>query len=93
MADVVATSVIKVQGAGGGAPSRSAPTPIEVYQKVEVCSFALGSHRSRRKEKKPKETRLPTDPSSLLEMAGEITETGELYSPYVSFTHMVATGS
>ncbi|XP_019321854.1 transmembrane protein 104 isoform X1 [Panthera pardus] len=47
-----------------------------------------GSHRSRRKEKKPKETRLPTDPSSLLEMAGEITETGELYSPYVGLVYM-----
>ncbi|XP_023099713.1 transmembrane protein 104 isoform X2 [Felis catus] len=47
-----------------------------------------GSHGSRRKEKKPKETRLPTDPSSLLEMAGEITETGELYSPYVGLVYM-----
>ncbi|XP_043441121.1 transmembrane protein 104 isoform X1 [Prionailurus bengalensis] len=47
-----------------------------------------GSHRSRRKEKKPKETRLPTYPSSLLEMAGEITETGELYSPYVGLVYM-----
>nr|XP_035944502.1 transmembrane protein 104 isoform X5 [Halichoerus grypus] len=38
--------------------------------------------------KEPKESRLPSDPSSLLEMAGEITETGELYSPYVGLVYM-----
>ncbi|TKC53439.1 hypothetical protein EI555_014894, partial [Monodon monoceros] len=35
-----------------------------------------------------KEPWQPTDPSSLLEMAGEITEPGELYSPYVGLVYM-----
>ncbi|XP_039082226.1 transmembrane protein 104 isoform X2 [Hyaena hyaena] len=52
----------------------------------EATSEATGAAASARKT--PKEIRLRTDLSSLLDMAGEITETGELYSPYVGLVYM-----
>lgn len=58
------------------------PVPISVHQKTKVYSFVLGAAAAAGLAQK--QPLLPTLPHSL-EMAGEITETGELYSPYVSF--------
>lgn len=82
-----ATSVIKVQGAGEGYSPELPPPPSRSIRKLKSALLpqgATGTAASARKT--PKEIRLRTDLSSLLDMAGEITETGELYSPYVSFT-------
>ncbi|XP_036853232.2 transmembrane protein 104 isoform X1 [Manis javanica] len=51
------------------------------------CPAAWEGSRSSRRLR-TEGTSAATDPSSLLEMAGEITETGELYSPYVGLVYM-----
>lgn len=74
------TTTLRDKRTGGGGSADLLPPPSRSIRRLKVCSFALGRFCARKKRAPP------TVPSSLLEMAGEITETGDLYSPYVSFT-------
>lgn len=81
MADTEA-KVSEIRAGGERGRPQVSPIPVPVHQKTKVYSFVLGAAAAAglaQKQPLP-----PTLPHSL-EMAGEITETGELYSPYVSF--------
>ncbi|XP_059991180.1 transmembrane protein 104 isoform X1 [Lagenorhynchus albirostris] len=77
---------MRAAGAGAGQllPA-AAPGRRQRPRQREQASLQGAAVAAARARKEPWQ---PTDPSSLLEMAGEITEPGKLYSPYVGLVYM-----